>query len=159
MWLQLSSFEFWLFSSFMFPKRKKIQLSVLLYALFLAQIFRLQLNHILKRDTLLVTAAVYELIFAAEDGNIPATFQVILKSVIALNFSYNLCVELLIHRSHVQNYFYGTINHPMLLPTSIQILAIWSYVWLQVLFCSSSLLPTHTCSHYKSYLQMHTRWG
>lgn len=33
---------------------------------------------ILKRETALATAAVYESMFAAEDGTIPATFQVIL---------------------------------------------------------------------------------
>uniref|UniRef100_A0A251TAX1 Uncharacterized protein n=1 Tax=Helianthus annuus TaxID=4232 RepID=A0A251TAX1_HELAN len=31
----------------------------------------------LKRDTALATAAVYESMFAAEDGSIPTTFQVI----------------------------------------------------------------------------------
>ncbi|KAI8015247.1 putative methyltransferase [Camellia lanceoleosa] len=31
----------------------------------------------LKRETALATAAVYESMFAAEDGTIPATFQVI----------------------------------------------------------------------------------
>ncbi|KAL7200078.1 hypothetical protein ACSBR2_022230 [Camellia fascicularis] len=37
----------------------------------------LQRNHMLKRETALATAAVYESMFAAEDGTIPATFQVI----------------------------------------------------------------------------------
>ncbi|KAL0383385.1 UNVERIFIED_CONTAM: putative methyltransferase, mitochondrial [Sesamum calycinum] len=37
----------------------------------------LQRSNILKRDTALATAAVYESMFAAEDGTIPATFQVI----------------------------------------------------------------------------------
>ncbi|KAM7497094.1 hypothetical protein LguiA_021508 [Lonicera macranthoides] len=37
----------------------------------------LQRNKILKRETALATAAVYESMFAAEDGTIPATFQVI----------------------------------------------------------------------------------
>ncbi|KAA8528006.1 hypothetical protein F0562_035125 [Nyssa sinensis] len=37
----------------------------------------LQRNNILKRETALATAAVYESMFAAEDGTIPATFQVI----------------------------------------------------------------------------------
>ncbi|XP_028549107.1 putative methyltransferase At1g22800, mitochondrial isoform X3 [Dendrobium catenatum] len=37
----------------------------------------LQRSNILKRDTALATAAVYESMFAAEDGKIPATFQVI----------------------------------------------------------------------------------
>ncbi|XP_020554590.1 putative methyltransferase At1g22800 isoform X2 [Sesamum indicum] len=37
----------------------------------------LQRSKILKRDTALATAAVYESMFAAEDGTIPATFQVI----------------------------------------------------------------------------------
>ncbi|KAK6120433.1 hypothetical protein DH2020_045827 [Rehmannia glutinosa] len=36
-----------------------------------------QRSKILKRDTALATAAVYESMFAAEDGTIPATFQVI----------------------------------------------------------------------------------
>lgn len=37
----------------------------------------LQRHKILKRETALATAAVYESMFAAEDGTIPATFQVI----------------------------------------------------------------------------------
>ncbi|XP_059077470.1 putative methyltransferase At1g22800, mitochondrial isoform X2 [Cryptomeria japonica] len=37
----------------------------------------LQRNHILKRDTALATAAIYQSMFGAEDGTIPATFQVI----------------------------------------------------------------------------------
>ncbi|KAK2971906.1 hypothetical protein RJ640_011687 [Escallonia rubra] len=37
----------------------------------------LQRNKILKRETALATAAVYESMFAAEDGTVPATFQVI----------------------------------------------------------------------------------
>ncbi|CAN6543007.1 unnamed protein product [Malus baccata var. baccata] len=37
----------------------------------------LQRNTILKRDTALATAAIYDSMFAAEDGTIPATFQVI----------------------------------------------------------------------------------
>ncbi|CAI9761208.1 unnamed protein product [Fraxinus pennsylvanica] len=37
----------------------------------------LQSSKILKRETALATAAVYESMFAAEDGTIPATFQVI----------------------------------------------------------------------------------
>ncbi|XP_022888058.1 putative methyltransferase At1g22800, mitochondrial isoform X1 [Olea europaea var. sylvestris] len=37
----------------------------------------LQSSKFLKRDTALATAAVYESMFAAEDGTIPATFQVI----------------------------------------------------------------------------------
>ncbi|CAL5434542.1 unnamed protein product [Camellia sinensis] len=37
----------------------------------------LQRNHMLKRETALATASVYESMFAAEDGTIPATFQVI----------------------------------------------------------------------------------
>ncbi|KAF3447418.1 hypothetical protein FNV43_RR12604 [Rhamnella rubrinervis] len=37
----------------------------------------LQRNKILKRDTALATAAIYDSMFAAEDGTIPATFQVI----------------------------------------------------------------------------------
>lgn len=37
----------------------------------------LQSNKFLKRETALATAAVYESMFAAEDGTIPATFQVI----------------------------------------------------------------------------------
>ncbi|KAL0917676.1 hypothetical protein M5K25_012755 [Dendrobium thyrsiflorum] len=37
----------------------------------------LQRSNILKRDTALATAAIYESMFAAEDGKIPATFQVI----------------------------------------------------------------------------------
>ncbi|XP_057490636.1 putative methyltransferase At1g22800, mitochondrial isoform X1 [Actinidia eriantha] len=37
----------------------------------------LQRNNILKRETALATAAVYQSMFAAEDGTIPATFQVI----------------------------------------------------------------------------------
>ncbi|XP_043722101.1 putative methyltransferase At1g22800, mitochondrial isoform X1 [Telopea speciosissima] len=37
----------------------------------------LQRNKILKRDTALATAAVYQSMFAAEDGTVPATFQVI----------------------------------------------------------------------------------
>ncbi|XP_049934878.1 putative methyltransferase At1g22800, mitochondrial isoform X2 [Nymphaea colorata] len=36
----------------------------------------LQRNHILKRETALATAAVYQSMFAAEDGTVPATFQV-----------------------------------------------------------------------------------
>lgn len=36
-----------------------------------------QLNQILKRETALATAAIYDSMFAAEDGTIPATFQVI----------------------------------------------------------------------------------
>ncbi|CAN6445426.1 unnamed protein product [Victoria cruziana] len=34
-------------------------------------------NHFLKRETALATAAVYQSMFAAEDGTVPATFQVI----------------------------------------------------------------------------------
>ncbi|XP_034224242.1 putative methyltransferase At1g22800, mitochondrial isoform X3 [Prunus dulcis] len=37
----------------------------------------LQRNTILKRETALATAAIYDSMFAAEDGTIPATFQVI----------------------------------------------------------------------------------
>ncbi|XP_024175172.1 putative methyltransferase At1g22800, mitochondrial isoform X2 [Rosa chinensis] len=37
----------------------------------------LQRNPMLKRDTALATAAIYDSMFAAEDGTIPATFQVI----------------------------------------------------------------------------------
>ncbi|XP_059448984.1 putative methyltransferase At1g22800, mitochondrial isoform X1 [Corylus avellana] len=37
----------------------------------------LQRNAILKRETALATAAIYDSMFAAEDGTIPATFQVI----------------------------------------------------------------------------------
>ncbi|KAH6779585.1 S-adenosyl-L-methionine-dependent methyltransferases superfamily protein [Perilla frutescens var. hirtella] len=37
----------------------------------------LQRSKILKRDTALATAAIYESMFGAEDGTIPATFQVI----------------------------------------------------------------------------------
>ncbi|GAB2291419.1 hypothetical protein Dimus_025675 [Dionaea muscipula] len=37
----------------------------------------LQRNNILKRETALATAAVYQSMFGAEDGTIPATFQVI----------------------------------------------------------------------------------
>ncbi|CAN0920560.1 Putative methyltransferase At1g22800, mitochondrial [Linum grandiflorum] len=37
----------------------------------------LQRSNILKRETALATAAVYESMFGAEDGSIPATFQVI----------------------------------------------------------------------------------
>ncbi|MED6169281.1 hypothetical protein PIB30_019923 [Stylosanthes scabra] len=36
-----------------------------------------QMNTILKRDTALATAAIYDSMFAAEDGTVPATFQVI----------------------------------------------------------------------------------
>ncbi|XP_042439864.1 putative methyltransferase At1g22800, mitochondrial [Zingiber officinale] len=36
----------------------------------------LQRNHILKRDTALATAAVYQSMFGHEDGTVPATFQV-----------------------------------------------------------------------------------
>lgn len=34
-------------------------------------------EQILKRDTALATAAIYDSMFAAEDGTVPATFQVI----------------------------------------------------------------------------------
>ena len=34
-------------------------------------------KQILKRDTALATAAIYDSMFAAEDGTVPATFQVI----------------------------------------------------------------------------------
>ncbi|KAJ7949745.1 Methyltransferase [Quillaja saponaria] len=37
----------------------------------------LQRNPVLRRDTALATAAIYDSMFAAEDGTIPATFQVI----------------------------------------------------------------------------------
>ncbi|KAK2658421.1 hypothetical protein Ddye_004954 [Dipteronia dyeriana] len=37
----------------------------------------LQRNNILKRESALATAAIYDSMFAAEDGTIPATFQVI----------------------------------------------------------------------------------
>ncbi|KAB5529869.1 hypothetical protein DKX38_019950 [Salix brachista] len=37
----------------------------------------LQRNNVLKRETALATAAIYDSMFAAEDGTIPATFQVI----------------------------------------------------------------------------------
>nr|GMC97817.1 putative methyltransferase At1g22800 [Ipomoea batatas] len=37
----------------------------------------LQRSNILKRDTAIATAAIYESMFAADDGTIPATFQVI----------------------------------------------------------------------------------
>ncbi|KMZ72563.1 Methyltransferase type 11 [Zostera marina] len=37
----------------------------------------LQRNNFLKKDTALATAAVYESMFAEEDGSVPATFQVI----------------------------------------------------------------------------------
>lgn len=40
----------------------------------------------MKRDTALATAAVYESMFAAEDGTIPATFQVILNKPLMLTF-------------------------------------------------------------------------
>lgn len=43
--------------------------------------FSSKLNQILKRDTVLATAAIYESMFGAEDGTIPATFQVILNSL------------------------------------------------------------------------------
>jgi NADH dehydrogenase [ubiquinone] 1 alpha subcomplex assembly factor 5 len=33
-------------------------------------------NQMLKRETALATAAIYDSMFAAEDGTIPATFQV-----------------------------------------------------------------------------------
>ncbi|KAK7401488.1 hypothetical protein VNO78_13014 [Psophocarpus tetragonolobus] len=36
-----------------------------------------QMNHILKRDTALATAAIYDSMFSEEDGTVPATFQVI----------------------------------------------------------------------------------
>lgn len=36
-----------------------------------------EMNVILKRDTALATAAIYDSMFAAEDGTVPATFQVI----------------------------------------------------------------------------------
>ncbi|XP_019462588.1 PREDICTED: putative methyltransferase At1g22800 [Lupinus angustifolius] len=36
-----------------------------------------QMNTILKRDTALATAAIYDSLFAEEDGSVPATFQVI----------------------------------------------------------------------------------
>ncbi|KAK7322372.1 hypothetical protein VNO77_25751 [Canavalia gladiata] len=35
-----------------------------------------QMNSILKRDTALATAAIYDSMFSAEDGTVPATFQV-----------------------------------------------------------------------------------
>ncbi|KAK3025967.1 hypothetical protein RJ639_040941 [Escallonia herrerae] len=41
----------------------------------------LQRNKILKRETALATAAVYESMFAAEDGTVPATFQVRMSSL------------------------------------------------------------------------------
>ncbi|KAG4981617.1 hypothetical protein JHK85_035575 [Glycine max] len=34
-----------------------------------------QMNNILKRDTALATAAIYDSMFSAEDGTVPATFQ------------------------------------------------------------------------------------
>ncbi|WRX30926.1 hypothetical protein QQP08_023413 [Theobroma cacao] len=37
----------------------------------------LQRSNILKRETAVATAAIYDALFAAEDGTIPATFQVI----------------------------------------------------------------------------------
>ncbi|XVF73867.1 hypothetical protein PTKIN_Ptkin13bG0015900 [Pterospermum kingtungense] len=37
----------------------------------------LQRSNILKRETALATAAIYDSLFAAEDGTVPATFQVI----------------------------------------------------------------------------------
>lgn len=36
-----------------------------------------QRNNLLKRETALATAAVYQSMFGAEDGTVPATFQVI----------------------------------------------------------------------------------
>lgn len=33
-------------------------------------------NQILKRETALATAAIYDSMFGAEDGTVPATFQV-----------------------------------------------------------------------------------
>ncbi|KAH1255943.1 putative methyltransferase, mitochondrial [Glycine max] len=36
-----------------------------------------QMNNILKRDTALATAAIYDSMFSAEDGTVPATFQMI----------------------------------------------------------------------------------
>ncbi|KAK7271391.1 hypothetical protein RJT34_27247 [Clitoria ternatea] len=36
-----------------------------------------EMNSILKRDTALATAAIYDSMFSAEDGTVPATFQVI----------------------------------------------------------------------------------
>ncbi|KOM42922.1 hypothetical protein LR48_Vigan05g052600 [Vigna angularis] len=36
-----------------------------------------QMNNILKRDTALATAAIYDSMFSSEDGTVPATFQVI----------------------------------------------------------------------------------
>jgi len=35
------------------------------------------MKQILKRDTALATAAIYDSMFASEDGTVPATFQVI----------------------------------------------------------------------------------
>lgn len=63
------------------------------------------MNQSLKRDTALATAAIYESMFAAEDGTIPATFQVIL-AVYHFNISYKNCAELLIHLSRTWNYLY-----------------------------------------------------
>ena len=34
------------------------------------------MKQILKRDTALATAAIYDSMFGAEDGSVPATFQV-----------------------------------------------------------------------------------
>lgn len=34
-------------------------------------------EHILKGDTMLATAVIYDSMFSAEDGTVPATFQVI----------------------------------------------------------------------------------
>ncbi|CAL0325824.1 unnamed protein product [Lupinus luteus] len=36
-----------------------------------------QMNTVLKRDTALATAAIYDSLFAEEDGTVPATFQFI----------------------------------------------------------------------------------
>ncbi|XP_021832631.1 putative methyltransferase At1g22800 isoform X1 [Prunus avium] len=42
----------------------------------------LQRNTILKRETALATVAIYDSMFAAEDGTIPATFQFLVLQVI-----------------------------------------------------------------------------
>lgn len=46
----------------------------------------------LKRDTVLATAAIYDSMFGAEDGTVPATFQ-----VIKINASFEHKITSIVH--------------------------------------------------------------
>lgn len=53
---------------------------------------RLCIKQMLKRDTVLATAAIYDSMFGAEDGTVPATFQ-----VIKINASFEHKITSIVH--------------------------------------------------------------